>query len=393
MSQNQDLPQSEPAYIDPEERGVLDYGAMAFLFGLPIVTFALIPLDLYLFGFSKPIMIFALIYWFLCGLGTSFGYHRMISHRSFDAHPVVRFIFLLLGAACIQNSAIKWSVLHRRHHRHTDEERDPYNAKKGFWWAHWRWIFYKSPENDVIDLTKVPKDLTNDPLLVWQYKYYWPLAITMCFGLPTLVGWYYGNPLGGFLWGGCARVLFTSHTTYAINSWVHFFGTQPYGDDCTARNSWPFAFISNGEGYHNFHHKFQFDYRNGVKWYQWDPTKWLIRALSWLGLTTNLKQTSDADILAAEISAAEKTLAKKEDESALTQEMKAKLQGVKDSIQRLVEDYREIKRLRKEKNSAAIRKVRSAFRLKVKEARRELKTFKKEFKRYQKMMENLPATS
>jgi stearoyl-CoA desaturase (delta-9 desaturase) len=126
---------------------------------------------------------------------------------------------------------------------------------------------------------------------MWQHRFSHVLGIVVGLGLPTLVGAAFGRPLGGLLWGGFLRIALIHHTTFLVNSVAHLYGRRPYSEESTARDNALLAFITNGEGYHNFHHRFPSDYRNGVLWYQWDPTKWLIAALRRVGLARGLRQT------------------------------------------------------------------------------------------------------
>jgi len=234
----------------------------------------------------------------MTGFGITAGYHRYFSHLSYQAHWSVRLLHLVFGAGAMENSALKWCRDHRLHHQKVDTPDDPYNINESFYFAHMGWIFYKAPLDR--DFTCAP-DLMRDPLVRWQDKYYLPLAVFVCFAIPTLLGALVGRPFGGFVIGGLLRVVIVQHLTFCINSLAHYFGSRPYSIDNTARDSWWLAFITYGEGYHNFHHRFAADYRNGYKWYQWDPTKWWILLLKKLGLVTRLTKYSEEHILKARI--------------------------------------------------------------------------------------------
>ena len=223
------------------------------------------------------------------GLSVTFGYQRLFAHRTVEAKTVVNLLLLLFGTAALQNSARKWGSDHRRHHNFVDTDRDPYDIGRGFWYAHMGWVFEKNPGKKIYE--DVP-DLIRDRLVMFQEKYYIPLAIAVGFVFPTLVASLWGDPLGGFLIAGWVRLIFNEHCTFSINSFVHIFGKQPYSDQDTSRDNWFFAFVTYGEGYHNSHHKFPFDYRNGIKFNQWDPSKWTIAFLSCLGQTQNLHRSS-----------------------------------------------------------------------------------------------------
>src|SRR5271165_2504522 len=222
-------------------------------------------------------------------LSITCGYHRLFSHATYQAHPVLKVIFLLFGAMALQNSALIWSASHRVHHRFIDDpERDPYCARRGFWFSHIGWMLRNYPSGEP-DFSTV-RDLQQDPLVMWQHRHYLPLALSMNFGLPLLIGWASGDILGVLLLGGVLRLVVSHHLTFCINSLAHIVGIQPYTDENTARDNAVVALLTFGEGYHNFHHMFAHDYRNGVRWWQWDPSKWFIYAMHWMGLTTNLKR-------------------------------------------------------------------------------------------------------
>ena len=247
-------------------------------------------------GFHWNQIILAVIFYFATGMSITAGYHRLIAHRAYKASALVEFLYLCFGAATFENSALKWCSDHRVHHRHVDESDDPYNINKGFFWAHIGWIFFKEEDSKV----EYPKDLLNDKLVMWQHKYYLPIAILFGFGLPTLIGHFLGSALGGFAIAGLLRIVFVHHCTFFINSLCHLVGTRPYSDTNTARDSFIMAIFSYGEGYHNYHHYFPTDYRNGIRWYHFDPTKWLIKTLSIVGLTKDLKKVPEKIILQAQ---------------------------------------------------------------------------------------------
>jgi len=121
--------------------------------------------------------------------------------------------------------------------------------------------------------------------------------------LPLAIGWATGHLLGALLLSVAGRLTLVSHSTFCINSVCHTFGRATYDIDSTARDHWIVALLTNGEGYHNFHHRFASDYRNGIRWYHWDPSKWIIAALSWMGLAKKLYRTPAQTILAARLAA------------------------------------------------------------------------------------------
>jgi stearoyl-CoA desaturase (delta-9 desaturase) len=239
------------------------------------------------FDFSWWTIGLGLVWYAFCGFSITGGYHRLFSHKSHTAHWSVRLFHLLFGAASVQNSALKWSTDHRRHHAETDTEDDPYSVKRGFWWAHMGWVLHRDPQEHTVNV----KDLERDPLVRFQDRFYVPLAILMAAVVPAAIGTAWGDPLGALLVVGFLRLVVQWHATFSINSLAHMIGARPYDPNSTARDSWVTALVSFGEGYHNFHHRFQADYRNGIRWYHFDPTKWAIRSMSWVGLTKDLRRT------------------------------------------------------------------------------------------------------
>jgi stearoyl-CoA desaturase (delta-9 desaturase) len=243
------------------------------------------------------------------GLSITLGYHRLFSHLSFKASLPVRLFTLLFGAAAFENSALRWAADHRRHHRLVDHDEDPYAISKGFFHAHVGWILFRHPPDTSLVWAK---DLQHDRLVAWQHRYYVLIAVLMGFGLPTALGWIAGgwsSALGSLLLAGVTRVVFVHHMTFFINSLCHTMGRQPYSSRCTARDSALMAWFTFGEGYHNFHHAFQHDYRNGVKPWQFDPTKWCIWLLHKAGLVRQLRRVPDEKVLLAQVAEQQRQIA------------------------------------------------------------------------------------
>lgn len=276
-----------------------------FLTLAPLVVVISLPYYLFSYSFDWRLAALFFFYYMATGMSITAGYHRLFSHRSYDARKIVKIIYLVFGAAALEGSVLKWCSDHRRHHKFVDTDRDPYSIQRGFFFAHMGWVYLKE---DPRFAGQRDQDLARDPLVSWQSRYYFPVAIVVGFLVPTLVGAYWGSPWGGFLFGGLFRVVVTHHCTFFINSLCHMWGSQPYGDKTTARDNFILAFLTYGEGYHNFHHRFEADFRNGLKWYQWDPTKWFIQALSLFHLAFNLRKISDGEILKARLVADENKL-------------------------------------------------------------------------------------
>ena len=258
----------------------------------PLAALILVPWYGFSHGYSAAAWWSLPLFLFACGMSITAGYHRLWSHQTYQAHVAVRWVLAIFGAMALQNSILVWGSQHRRHHLFVDDvDKDPYSARRGFWFSHMGWILrdYPSGRNDFSNA----RDLERDPVVAFQHRYYLPLTLATNFGFPIALGWAVGDVWGVFLLGGLLRLVINHHFTWFINSLAHMWGTQPYTDENTARDNPLMAFLTYGEGYHNFHHIFQADYRNGVKWWQYDPTKWLIAALAAVGLASNLKRVPD----------------------------------------------------------------------------------------------------
>lgn len=229
----------------------------------------------------------AFLWMMLSGVSVTGGYHRLFSHRAYSANWLLRAFYLLFGAAAVQNSALKWSVDHRLHHSRTDQTEDPYNIRRGFWWAHIGWVLHRG--DGTLEASAAP-DLAADPLVRFQHKYYVLIALFVGALAPAALGLLWGDPIGALLVVGFLRLVLLWHATFSVNSFAHYLGSRPYSKKTSARDSFFTALITLGEGYHNFHHRFQADYRNGVRWYHFDPTKWFVWTLSHVRITRDLRR-------------------------------------------------------------------------------------------------------
>jgi stearoyl-CoA desaturase (delta-9 desaturase) len=278
-----------------------DWVNILFLSITPIVGILGTALYTWKTGFSWWMPVLCAVMYLAVGMSICAGYHRFFSHKSYEASPIVQVFFAIFGALAAQNSILWWSASHRVHHKYVDNDWDPYNIQRGFWWAHIVWIFYRNPKAG--DFSNSP-DLLKNPIVMWQYRWHKVLLIVVGFGLPTLIGAMFGNPIAGLLWGGFLRIAIIHHTTFFVNSLAHQLGEPLYNAEVSARDNWMVALVTLGEGYHSFHHRFPADYRNGILWYHWDPAKWLIGTFKAVGLASDLRVTSPPSIEKARLQAA-----------------------------------------------------------------------------------------
>ena len=279
----------------------------SFLFVITTLGVIAAPIFLYLHDLNWIMWSMFAVYMIATGLSITLGYHRLFSHLSFKAKWPVRLGTLIFGACAFENSVLHWASDHRRHHKHTDHDEDPYDITKGFFWAHIGWILFKLDAEQPMDNVK---DLRRDPLVRFQDKFYVLIAFVAGLIFPAVVGYFaMGGMVGalaGFLVVGALRVVLVQQSTFFINSLCHCVGNQPYSTRCSARDSWIMALVTYGEGYHNYHHEFQHDYRNGVKPWNFDPTKWSIMLLHKLGLVSDLRRVATSKIVDAEMKEAQR---------------------------------------------------------------------------------------
>jgi stearoyl-CoA desaturase (Delta-9 desaturase) len=268
---------------------------LIFFVAIHVIGIVGTPLYVYYRGITAPEIALFFAYSAITGMSITIGYHRLFAHSTFDASPVVKFFLLFFGAATFEESALKWASQHRQHHMFTDTEHDPYGVDKGFWHAHIGWILlwrHRTNYNNVNDLRK-------SRLVRNQHEYHAWWSVGGGFVLPMLLGWWIGHPLGAFIMVVCLRIVLVLHSSFFINSFAHTFGKKTFNHLQSARDNWLGAILTNGEGFHSFHHRFPTDYRNGVRWYHWDPTKWCIFVMSKVGLAWDLRRTPDQRIAEA----------------------------------------------------------------------------------------------
>lgn len=223
-------------------------------------------------------VVLLLVMYSLVAFGVTVGYHRMLTHRSFKPHPVVKFLLLVLGSMAFEGAAIQWAATHIKHHAVSDREGDPHSPVDGFVHAHLGWLFTHPQE----DPNVWARHLKTDPIIMFVSKTFllWgALSLVIPFAIG---GWQ------GLIWGGLVRMFLTHHVTWSVNSVCHTFGKRPYATNDASRNEWIVGLLAFGEGWHNNHHAFPRSAFHGLTWWQVDLSGLLIAAMEKLGLASDV---------------------------------------------------------------------------------------------------------
>jgi stearoyl-CoA desaturase (delta-9 desaturase) len=233
-----------------------------------------------------------------CGIGV--GYHRMLTHRSFDAPGPVRYFFLALGSMALQGPAVEWAATHVKHHAKSDKEGDPHSPLEGFWHAHLGWLFRDRLIKEGVWI----KPFENDKVAQLIDRQFWFWAV-LGFVLPGLLGLALGHSWMAFwtavLWGGVVRVAVGHHVTWSVNSVCHTFGQREFQSHDESRNEWVVGLLGLGEGWHNNHHAFPKAAYHGMKWYQIDFNAYVIRGMKRFGWVRNVWMPKAEDMEARRV--------------------------------------------------------------------------------------------
>jgi stearoyl-CoA desaturase (Delta-9 desaturase) len=226
------------------------------------------------------------------GLGVTVGYHRMLTHRSFVAHPAVKVVLLALGSMALEGDAIQWTATHTKHHALADRPGDPHSPLDGFFHAHLGWIFAETEA----DPRRYCRHLLQDRLVVFVSRTHL-LWVVLAMAIPCAIGGLvagWAGALTGLLWGGLVRQFLTHHVTWSVNSVCHTFGRRAFETQDASRNEWIVGLLGFGEGWHNNHHAFPRSAFHGLRWWQFDLAGYVIRLLERLGLAHDVYRVSPA---------------------------------------------------------------------------------------------------
>jgi len=251
----------------------------------------------------------------LTAMGITIGYHRLYTHKSFEASAPVAWTFGVLGSMAVQGPLLWWATTHRRHHQHSDHDEDPHSPHAGrekgvigwirsFCHAHIGWLFSPELKGSV---ARYAPDIAADPRAQAISRLF-PLWVFLGFAIPAAIGGLvtqsWTGVLLGFLWGGVVRMFLVHHATWSVNSVCHIWGWQTYRSGDHSRNNPAMGILAMGEGWHNNHHAFPASARHGLQWWQFDISWITIRSLAALGLVSNIRLPSKERLDSKRIAAA-----------------------------------------------------------------------------------------
>ena len=223
-------------------------------------------------------VILLLVMYSLVAFGVTIGYHRMLTHRSFKPHPIVKLVLLILGSMSVEGAALVWAATHIKHHAQADREGDPHSPVEGFFHAHVGWLF----KDRMADPNVYCRYLLKDPIVVFVSRTFL-LWVVLSLIIPFAIGGW-----TGLLWGGLVRMFLTHHVTWSVNSVCHTFGKREFETNDKSRNEWVVGLLGFGEGWHNNHHAFPRSAFHGLHWWQFDLSGYVIWSLERMGLVRDV---------------------------------------------------------------------------------------------------------
>lgn len=284
----------------PDERSVVFQRRVMLIVAIvPPIGLLFAGIQVWGWGLSLTDLAIASVFYIVSGLGITVGYHRLFTHKSFDAPQWVRVGWAIAGSIAIQGSVIEWVATHRRHHAYSDEIGDPHSPHagmedgpkgvlRGLWHAHMGWMF----EPDGSQPETWAPDLLEEPAIVRVNKAF-PKLIIVSFVAPAILGGLVTMSVTGaltaFVWGSLIRIWLLHHVTWSINSICHFYGTRPFASRDESRNNIFLSLLSFGESWHNAHHAFPASARHGLRWWEFDASWVTIRLMSFVGMARNIK--------------------------------------------------------------------------------------------------------
>ena len=270
-----ELPKASPTAVKQK----IHWPAFSFIIGAHIIALA------GFFTFSwKALAICLVLHWVTGGVGITMGYHRLLTHRSFQAPKIVEYFLAIIASLACQGGPISWVAVHRIHHAKSDQPGDPHSPRDSFFWAHMGWCIHKNKViDDYSEYAKFAPDLAQDPVHRFLNRNFMLWTVLLAAGLYAWGGWSF------VVWGIFVRLVLVYHTTWFVNSATHVWGYRTFktGEDST--NLWWVALLSYGEGWHNNHHAFQTSARHGLQWWEFDTTYMMIQFLKFFGMASEIK--------------------------------------------------------------------------------------------------------
>jgi fatty-acid desaturase len=221
------------------------------------------------------------LHWVTGGLGITLGFHRLVTHRSFQTPKWLEYFLVFCGTLACEGGPIDWVGLHRLHHLHSDQQGDPHDSNLGFWWSHMGWMLFETPAR--AEIPRFTKDIADDSFYKFCQAYFIPIQVALGILFYFLGGWPF------VVWAIFVRLVVVFHCTWFVNSATHKFGYQTYDAGDRSKNCWWVAVVTYGEGWHNNHHAFQYSARHGIESWEIDITWMTIQLLQLLGLATKVK--------------------------------------------------------------------------------------------------------
>lgn len=242
------------------------------------------------FTFTWSGLVVCVVLYLIAGIGVTMGYHRLLTHRSFQTSRATEYVLTALGSLANQGGPLRWVAVHRIHHQHSDAEGDPHSPRDGVLWAHllW-WMPYSSALDDPANYERYVVDLARDPVHRFAQRFHIAFPVALA-GLLFLLGESWdGVGLSWLVWGMFVRTTLLYHATWLVNSATHVWGYRSHDTRDRSTNLWWVALLSLGEGWHNNHHAFPRSARHGLRWWEVDLTYMLIRLLGLVGLARQIQ--------------------------------------------------------------------------------------------------------
>ena len=301
---------------------------------VPIVTVHILALLVFVpafFSWTAVILCVAGVHVF--GQTITMGYHRLLAHRSFNTPRWFEHTLVLGALCCLEDSPARWTATHRMHHAHSDEPEDPHSPMVTFLWGHVWWVMLRNRDlHHRTNYDKYARDILRDPFYMWIEKHAWsPLwfylaqcAIYVAAGFAVALAWTDVTGAALFaasvlVWGVFLRTVIVWHITWSVNSLTHMFGYRNHDTEEHSQNNWLVALVAAGEGWHNNHHADPACCTNQHRWWELDVTYWELRAMSLIGLTSDLSPRREVRAAAAIAAAAARTKAKMIDPAVPTE--------------------------------------------------------------------------